>query len=111
MKVLKTSNGYYPKYHRGQVQRIRVRSRDICHKCGSHAGLLLITLPSNVYNRPRTAVEAENIAVMANSGLLSQGVLDADRKRRAIRLCPTCIKPMAIKNGGRPVNEWTRGVI
>lgn len=70
-----------------------------CTGCGAEAGLLLVTLPSNVFRRPQTDAEKKYMAQLKDTGALTFNELKQDQRRRKVRYCPDCIKPVRKKFG------------
>ena len=83
-----------------------------CTGCGSEAGLLLVTLPSNIFLRPRTKKETAWIKSLHKTKMMKFEHLRADKIKRRVKYCPECIKPLQKKFGtdqdGKPVpvNMW-----
>lgn len=94
--------------HRGAVKRPTRKVHDCCSQCGSRAGLLLTTLPTHTFNRPHTAAEARAMQALADVKSLTFEHIEADRRRRKLRLCPECIKPYQEANGVLNVGQWKR---
>lgn len=94
---------------------IKKNKKNFCTGCGTEAGLLLVSLPSDRFLRPRTEKEAEWFNEKADAKAVTEDVLFTDVQRRKQRLCPQCIKPLQKlfhKNtDGKivPVNMWGKG--
>ena len=94
------------------MSRKRIKPQKRCTKCHSEAGILLITLPKNVFLRPRTEAAEKVFRGLIDAKSLTFDDIKLDQRRRRLHLCPDCIKPYRKKYGftkrgdAKPVGMW-----
>ena len=89
-------------------KKVITKRAKCCSGCGTESGILTISLPKNVFLRPRT--EKENVAWAEKFELKTLTAVDyhTDEQNRRVKLCPECIKPMQKQFGPEDVCFWGR---
>lgn len=94
---------------------IKKNKKHFCTGCHAEAGLLLVTLPSNMFRRSRTEKEQLVYNELIADRNLTLKEIKYEQKKVQHRLCPKCIEPLQNKFGtdknGRTVavNMWGQG--
>lgn len=99
---------------------IKKNRKNFCTACHSEAGILLVTLPSNMFRRTRTEDEQEQYDKMIKEKSdaevrLTLKEIKHEQKKLQHRLCPKCIEPLQKKFGTDKnkklvaVNMWGQG--
>ena len=96
------------------MSKLKIKKREHkCTACGAEGGILLVTMPRNLYLRPRT--ESESAAYEQLVKDFSEGLVDStalmefhrkDKKARTIRLCKEHLKPYWKQQGTTNVNKF-----
>jgi len=77
-----------------------------CGSCGAESGVLTISLPKNVFLRPRTEKESKIWGIKSKARSLTAKDIFTDVQNRRVNLCPVCIKPLQKQFGPENVGGW-----